>query len=152
MASVNRVTLIGNTGRVPEVKTFQDGTKNVTLTLATTERFKNRDGQVQERTEWHTVVCWRNLADIAEKWVNKGDLVYVEGKIRSREYEDRDGQKRRVYEIQADVVQNLTKKDVDRPAKQQYQNQYQQERPKPQQSQRVQEPDLYSEGVNDLPF
>lgn len=143
MASLNKVTLIGNTGRDPEVKTFQDGTKNTTLTVATTERYKNRDGQVQERTEWHTVVCWRNLADIAEKWVKKGDLVYVEGKIRSREYEDRDGQKRRVYEIQADVVQNLTKKDVaDRPA---FQRQEQ-----PRQQMRRQNP--YEPQDDDLPF
>ena len=148
MASLNKTLLIGNIGRVPEVKTFQDGTKNTTLTIATTERFKNRDGQVQERTEWHTVVCWRNLADIAEKWVNKGDLVYVEGKIRSREYEDRDGQKRRVYEIQADVVQNLTKKDVsDRPAFQRQEQPRQQLRP----SKPTTVP-VYEEGEQDLPF
>ena len=150
MASVNRVILIGNIGKEPEVRLLQDGTQNTTLTLATSERYKNRDGEPQERTEWHTIICWQNIADFAGKYIKKGDLVYVEGKIRSRSWEDQNGQRRYVTEIHADNIKNLTKRDVqDRPERTAYQPQ---EQPRPQQTRRSRAADLFDPEESDLPF
>ena len=80
--------LIGNVGKDPEVRHLESGVSVTTLTLATTERFKDRNGEMKEQTEWHNVVLWRNLADIAERFVRKGSQIYIEGKIRSRSWED----------------------------------------------------------------
>ena len=88
--SVNKVILIGNVGRDPEVRYLDNGVAVATLTLATSERgYTLQNGtQVPERTEWHNVVLWRGLAEVAEKYVRKGDKLYVEGKIRTRSYDD----------------------------------------------------------------
>lgn len=106
MASLNRVTLIGNVGKDPEIKTFASGNKVASITLATTERYKDRDGNQKEETEWHSVQAFGKLADIVEKYVHKGSLLYLDGKIRTRSYEA-DG--RTVYrtEILADHIQML---------------------------------------------
>ncbi|MBR7167937.1 MAG: single-stranded DNA-binding protein [Bacteroidales bacterium] len=101
---VNKVILIGNLGKDPEVITF-DTAKKATFPLATTEFFKNKDGQKIEQTDWHNVVCWRGLADIAEKILKKGTQVYIEGKLHTRSWEDKDGNKRYVTEV---LVENFT--------------------------------------------
>ena len=83
MSGVNKVILIGHLGKDPEVRTFENGSKKVTFPLATSETYKDKDGNRKELTEWHNVVCWRNLADIAEKFLRKGRLLYVEGRLRT---------------------------------------------------------------------
>lgn len=115
MVGVNKVILIGNLGKNPEIITFpkdgrnDDPTANVvrkaTFPLATTEVRKNRDGERIEQTDWHTVVCWRGLADIAEKLLRKGTQIYVEGKLQSRTWEDREGNKHYATEV---VAENFT--------------------------------------------
>jgi single-strand DNA-binding protein len=104
MIGVNKVILIGNLGKDPEVITF-DTAKKATFPLATTEFFKNKDGQKVEQTDWHNIVCWRGLADIAEKILKKGTQVYIEGKLHTRSWEDKDGNKRYVTEV---LVENFT--------------------------------------------
>ena len=95
MVGVNKVILIGNLGRDPEVVSF-DSVKKATFSLATTEVHKAKDGSKVEETEWHNIVCWRGLAEIAERFLKKGMQIYVEGKIRSRVREDKEGYRRRV--------------------------------------------------------
>ncbi len=107
--SVNKVILIGNVGKDPEVRYFDNGAAVVNFTLATTERgYTAANGtQVPDRTEWHNIVLWRGLAKVAEQYVKKGTQVYIEGKIRSRTYDDQQGIKRYVYEIFADNMELL---------------------------------------------
>lgn len=115
MASLNRVTLIGNVGKDPEIKTFPSGNKVASITLATSERYKDRNGEQKEDTEWHSVQAFGKLADIVERFVHKGSLLYLDGKIRTRSYEA-DG--RTVYrtEILADHIQMLDRREGNRPA------------------------------------
>jgi len=105
MAGINKVILVGNLGRDPEVRTLENGAKVANFTLATSESYKNREGQRVTTTEWHNVVLWRGLADIAERFLKKGNQVYIEGKIKTRSWEDKDGVKRYTTEILGD---NLT--------------------------------------------
>ena len=107
--SVNKVILIGNVGRDPDVKYFDNGSAVANFTLATTERgYTAANGtQIPDRTEWHNIVCWRGLAKVAEQFVKKGTQVYIEGKIRSRTYDDANGIKRYVNEIYADNLELL---------------------------------------------
>lgn len=107
---VNKVILIGNVGQDPEVRYTGDvnnGAKVATIRLATTERFRGRDGNLQEHTEWHNVVVWRNTADVVEKYVRKGTQLYIEGRIRTRSWEDQTGAKRYTTDIVADTLQLL---------------------------------------------
>lgn len=90
---LNKVMLIGNVGKDPEVRHLEGGASVATLTLATNERYKDRSGETVDKTEWHNVVLWRNLADLAERYIRKGTQIYVEGKIRTRSWEDQSGQK-----------------------------------------------------------
>ena len=108
--SVNKVILIGNVGRDPEVRYLDSGIAVASLPLATTDRaYTLANGtQVPERTEWHNLVLWRGLAETAEKYVHKGDKLYVEGKIRTRSYDDRTGAKRYVTEIFVDSMEMLS--------------------------------------------
>jgi single-strand DNA-binding protein len=99
--SLNKALLIGNLGSDPEIRTTSDGTKVAGLAVATNRTWTDRDGQPQERTEWHRVIAWTNLAEIAEQYLSKGDRVYIEGEIQYRSYEDRDGATRYVTEIRA---------------------------------------------------
>lgn len=99
--SLNKALLIGNLGSDPEIRTTTDGTKVAGLSVATNRNWTDRDGQAQERTEWHRVVAWANLAEIAEQYLSRGDRVYIEGEIQYRSYEDRDGAIRYVTEIRA---------------------------------------------------
>ncbi len=110
--ALNKVMLIGNIGQDPEVR-YTDpnsGTKVATLRLATTERYKDRAGETRELTEWHTIVAWRNLADLAEKFIKKGSQIYVEGRLRTRSWDDQNHNKRYVTEILADNIQLLGRK------------------------------------------
>lgn len=108
--SVNKVILIGNVGKDPDVRYLDSGVAVATFSLATTERgYTLQNGtQVPERTEWHNIVLWRGLAQTAEKYVRKGDKLYIEGKIKSRSYDDQNGIKRTIVEIFADNMEMLT--------------------------------------------
>lgn len=118
--SVNKVILLGNVGRDPEVRYLDTGIAVATLSLATTDRaYTLANGtQVPEKTEWHNLVLWRGLAETAEKYVHKGDKLYVEGKIRTRSYDDQSGAKRYVTEIFVDNMEMLTPKGTSAPAAQ----------------------------------
>ena len=115
--SVNKVILIGNVGVEPEVRYYDSGQAVATLRLATTERgYTMQNGtQVPDRTEWHNVVLWNRLAQVVEKYVHKGDKLYIEGKIRSRSYDDQNGVKRYVVEIFADNMEMLTPRGASQP-------------------------------------
>ena len=107
---INKVILIGNVGQDPEIRYTGDvnnGTKVATFRVATTERYRDRSGNLQEHTEWHSIVVWRNTADVVEKYVKKGTQVYIEGRLRSRSWDDQNGNKRYVTEIVADTLQLL---------------------------------------------
>ena len=107
MASLNRVTLIGNLGRDPELRYTATGQAVANFTLATNESFKNRSGEWEKRTEWHRIVVWARLAEFCGEHLAKGKQVYVEGRIQTRDWEDREGQKRTTTEINAQRVQLL---------------------------------------------
>ncbi len=119
--SLNKAMLIGNVGRDPEVR-YLDGqsgnAKVATFTLATTERYRDRNGETRENTEWHNIVAWRNTADVVERFVKKGTQLYIEGRIRTRSWDDQTGNKRYTTEIIADTLQLLGKKS-DNPGAQQ---------------------------------
>lgn len=112
---INKVILVGNVGVDPEVRALESGAKVARLRLATTERFFNRQtNETTEHTEWHTVTLWRGLADVADKYVRKGSQLYIEGRIRSREWEQ-DGQKRFGIEIVADEMKLLGRRSEGAP-------------------------------------
>lgn len=108
--SVNKVILVGNVGKDPEVRYLEKGVAVAKFPLATSETYKGKDGEKVTATEWHNVVLWRGLAETVEKYVKKGSQLYIEGKIRTRSYDDKDGNKRYVTEIVADLMQMLGKK------------------------------------------
>jgi single-strand DNA-binding protein len=99
MGSLNKVMLIGNLGRDPELRSTPGGTQVANFSLATTENFTDRSGNRQERTEWHRVVLWGKLAEIASQYLSKGRQVYIEGRLQTREWEDKQGQKRQTTEV-----------------------------------------------------
>ena len=105
---VNKVILIGNVGADPEVRYLEGGTAVANLRLATTERYKNKNGENIDQTEWHNIVLWRGLAEIVEKYVHKGMRLYIEGRIRTRSWDDQSGNKRYTTEIWADNMQMLS--------------------------------------------
>ena len=111
MAGVNKVILIGNLGKDPEVKYLDSGVAVANFSLATTESYKNKEGERVSQTEWHNIVLWRGLAEITEKYLKKGNSVYIEGKIRSRKWEDKEGNTRYTTEILADNMTMLGKKE-----------------------------------------
>ena len=115
--AVNKVILIGNVGKDPDVRYLDSGVAVATFSLATTERgYTLQNGtQVPDRTEWHNIVLWRGLAQTAEKYVHKGDKLYIEGKIRSRSYDDQNGVKRSIVEIFADNMEMLTPRGTAQP-------------------------------------
>lgn len=108
--SLNKVLLIGNVGKDPEVRHLEIGAVTASFSLATSERYKDRNGEVKDITEWHNIVCWRGLAEIVEKYVKKGTQLYIEGKIRTRSYQDRDGNTRYITEINADDIRFVGRK------------------------------------------
>ena len=110
MRGLNRVTLIGNIGNDPEYKTLQDGAPVAKFSIATTETYRLKNGETQSHTDWHTIIAWRGLATFASQYIHKGSLLYVEGKLRNRQYEDKEGVKKYVTEIVAEQVILLDKK------------------------------------------
>ncbi|MDR1951841.1 MAG: single-stranded DNA-binding protein, partial [Bacteroidales bacterium] len=113
MAGINKVILIGNLGKDPEVFTFENGNKKVSFSLATTESFKNKEGARVDRTEWHNIVLYRGLADIAAQYLKKGQTIYLEGSIRTRSYENGEGRKVYVTEIEGNTMTMLGGKKVE---------------------------------------
>ncbi len=115
--SVNKVILIGRLGKDPELRYTPSGAPVARFTLATDEAFKDRSGEQQRRTEWHTIVAWNKLAEICGEYLTKGKQVYIEGSIRSRQWEDQSGNKRTSYEIVAREMKMLgSKADAERAA------------------------------------
>lgn len=108
--ALNKVMLIGIVGKDPDVRQLESGATNAQFSLATTERYKDKNGEQKEVTEWHNIVVWRGLAEVAEKYVRKGSHLYVEGKIQTRSYEDREGVKKYITEILASSFQMIGKK------------------------------------------
>ena len=117
--SLNKVMLIGNVGRDPEVRYLEgnnpgaQGRKVATFTLATSERFRDRSGETRENTEWHNIVAWGQPADVCERFVRKGTQLYIEGRLRTRKYTDRNGQEKYTTEINVDTLQLLGRRDSD---------------------------------------
>lgn len=107
---INKVILVGNVGKDPEVKHLDNGTAVAQFSLATSESYKDKEGKKVVNTEWHNIVAWRGLADVAEKYIKKGQPLYIEGKIKSRSYEDKDGVKRYVTDIHVLQMQMLGSK------------------------------------------
>lgn len=107
MASLNKVQLIGNLGRDPEVRYMPNGEAVCNFSIATTDRWKNKDGQPQERTEWHNIVIYRKLAEIAGEYLKKGRPVYLEGRLQTRKWQDKDNNDRYTTEIICDQMQML---------------------------------------------
>src|SRR5690625_5588202 len=99
MSSLNKATIIGRLGAEPEVRNTQSGTAVATLSVATSEKYKNKSGELIEKTQWHRIVAWGRLAEICQKYLKKGSHAYFEGPIETREWTDKDGQKRYTTEI-----------------------------------------------------
>lgn len=112
MAGVNKVILVGNLGKDPEVRYLDSGVAVANFSLATTESYKNKEGERVSQTEWHNIVLWRGLAEVAEKYLKKGASIYVEGKIRTRKWEDKDGNTRYSTEILGDNMTMLGSKST----------------------------------------
>ncbi len=115
MAYLNRISLIGNCGKEPVVRTFENGGKIASFSLATTKRFTDRNGEVQQQTMWHSIQVNGKLVDVVEQYVKKGDPLYVEGELAERTYTSQNGEERRLYEVHAMAIQMLGQ----RPAEQQ---------------------------------
>ena len=111
MAGLNKVILIGNIGKDPEVRQFDNGGKKISFSLATNESYKDKDGNWQTQTEWHNIVVWRDLAERAENNLKKGATVYVEGKISYRKYTASDGTEKSATDITASVLRSLERKE-----------------------------------------
>jgi single-strand DNA-binding protein len=109
--SVNKVILLGNLGKDPEIRSFENGSSRASFTLATTDSYKDKNsGEMINQTEWHTIVAWRGLADIAAKYLHKGDKIYVEGKLKTRSWTDQEGSTKYITEIDADNIIMMSKK------------------------------------------
>jgi single-strand DNA-binding protein len=152
MAGVNKVILIGNLGADPEVRHLQNGTPVANIRLATSETYKDRQtGERREQTEWHNVVLWRGLAEITEKYLRKGSKIYLEGKLRTRQWQDKDGQTRYTTEIVADEMTMLDRASGEGaspvPGAQQRAATLQNDRPAPQSA-----PIGNADEMDDLPF
>lgn len=111
MRGVNRVMLIGNLGRDPDVQHLEGNIAVAKFPLATTETFKDRAGKLISQTEWHTVVLWRGLAELAQKYLHKGSLVYIEGRLRTRSWDDKEGNKKFATEVVGDNLIMLDKRN-----------------------------------------
>ena len=107
MASLNKVMLIGNLGKDPEVRYTQSGTAVASFSMATTEKFKSKAGEWEDRTEWHNVTVWGRLAEISGEYLSKGKPVYIEGRLQTRKWQDRDGNDRYTTEVVGEKLQML---------------------------------------------
>ena len=147
--SLNKVMLIGNVGQEPSVRyldqnSSQGATKVATFTLATTERYRDRNGETRENTEWHNIVAWRNNADVAERFVHKGTQLYIEGRLRTRSWTDQTGNKRYTTEINVDTLHQPQQQAFQQP-----QPAFQQPQPAPA---APTEPEAINVVDDDLPF
>jgi single-strand DNA-binding protein len=120
--SVNKVILVGNVGKDPETRYLEGGTVVTRFSLATSEVYRNRDGEKITNTEWHNIVLWRGLAEVAEKYVKKGSQLYIEGRIRNRSYTDKEGNTRYTTDIIGDNMQMLGKRSDESTDQQNEQN------------------------------
>lgn len=111
MAGVNKVILVGNLGKDPEIRHLENGTAVANFAIATSESYKDKEGNRIDQTEWHNIVVWRKLAEIAESYLKKGSQIYLEGKLRTRSWEDQQGNKKYTTEVVADTFTMLGKKD-----------------------------------------
>ncbi len=109
--SVNKVILVGNVGKDPEVRYLENGVAVAKFPLATSENYKNKSGERVSNTEWHNIVAWRGLAEIAEKYVKKGNQLFIEGKLASRSWDDKEGNKRYITEVIVNNMQMLDKRN-----------------------------------------
>ena len=109
LSGVNKVILIGNLGKDPDIRYLDNGVAVANMSIATTENYKNKKGDRVSQTEWHEIVLWRGLAEIAEKYLKKGSSVYIEGKIRTNKWVDKEGVTRNKVEIMADKMNMLSK-------------------------------------------
>ena len=142
MRGLNKVMLIGHLGKDPEVQHLDQGVTLAKFSLATSEDYKDKTGQRVKQTEWHNVVIWRKLAEVAEQYLKKGSLIYLEGKIRTRSWEDKEGNKRYSTEIVADNFTMLDKKSDDLAEQPEFKEA----------SSSVEEPVEEKEQLDDLPF
>lgn len=115
MSSLNKVCLIGNLGNDPEMRYTVDGVAIANLSIATSERWKDKDGKKQEKTEWHRIVFYKGLAEVAGEYLKKGAMIYLEGKLRTREWEDKEGIKRFTTEITGNLLKMLDKNPIKHP-------------------------------------
>ena len=118
--SLNKVILIGNLGADPEIREMPDGTKMAKFSIATTERYTNKAGEKISNTEWHNIVLWRGTAEVAEKYLHKGDAVCIEGKLKTRSWEDENGIKKYATDIQGDSMTMLGSKRESEPSQMGY--------------------------------
>jgi len=146
MAGINKVILIGRIGKDPEIYTFDDGTKKISFSLATTENYRDKTGEWVDQTEWHNIIGFRYLA---EKNLAKGDLIYVEGKIKTRKYTDRDGNEKYITEIIAEKINILTRYQ---PGNQTYSGNTTEKSDTAQPQQNIQPDQTAGESPDDLPF
>lgn len=108
---INKVTLIGNLGKDPEVRHLESGSSVARFSVATNENYRDKAGEWQTRTEWHIVVVWRALAESAERNLKKGSMVYIEGRLRTRQYQDSNGVEKSITEIEGQVLRSLERKE-----------------------------------------
>lgn len=149
--SINKVILVGNVGKDPEIRHLDSGVAVASFPLATSENYVAKNGDKVSTTEWHNIVAWRGLAEVAEKYVTKGRQLYIEGKIKTRSWDDKEGNKRYMTEVVADVLQLLGS----RPDNQQSGNQntsYGEDQSGPSGFQGADEPESDQSGDDDLPF
>jgi single-strand DNA-binding protein len=137
---VNKVMLVGNVGQDPEVRHLDSGVAVANFSLATNETYKDKSGERVTQTEWHRIVMWRGLAEVAEKYVKKGELLYVEGRLRTRSWDDKEGNKRYTTEVFADEMKMLGRKSD------------QSETPQSGSAAQIEEPESEPDEKDDLPF
>lgn len=155
--SLNKVLLIGNVGKEPDIRHLEGGSSVATITLATNERFKDRSGESKEVTEWHTIIAWGQLADLARNYIHKGTQIFVEGAIRTRTWDDQSGNKHYATEIRATTIQLLGRREGPAPMDHGYSAAPAAPAPAPapapvQTTPFVSSSDLSDEGTDDLPF
>lgn len=113
MSGINKVILVGNLGKDPEVRELDSGVVVAKFPLATSESFNNKEGARVDQTEWHNIVLWRGLAEVAERFLRKGSLVYLEGKLKTRSWDDKEGHRKYITEVVADNLTILSKRYKD---------------------------------------
>ncbi|SHE76960.1 single-strand binding protein [Mariniphaga anaerophila] len=151
--AVNKVILVGNVGKDPEIRHLDSGVAVASFPLATSESYTAKNGDKVSTTEWHNIVAWRGLAEVTERYVNKGRQLYIEGKIKTRSWDDKDGNKRYTTEIVADVLQLLGSRTDNQQGDSQKSSSYNTPQSEPSGFQSAGEPDIAEPADDDdLPF